>query len=511
MANKTASKAVSTVPSSFVYEDLVLHVQEIQHKIVEITKFLDDRWKNEKKIQNELKSRSLTFIDSCGNTIINKYMDHQLINAVLKKYKKDYVPKYLQKWIKIGTTEENVISPLSDYELKSTVSKYEDSYQFVTYGEVTVWVGNYEDLPPRIIILRVLLTDNIDNIKLQLKQQQQFTSIELKLLIINENTRPNKESWNEGRTLKSDDTIMSCQLYQSNCIIMAKLIKEKTNAAASTSTYQMFVKTLTGKNITLEVNSEMTTETVKELIQDMKGILPDEQRLIFGGKQLEDGRTLWDYNIQKESTIYLILRPSGKIHHFTNDRQVFNNNATASTTSYQVFVKNLTGKVLTLKVNSSMNIATVKELIQNMEGSPPDQQRLVFAGIQLEDERTLSDYNIQNESTIHMVLRLRGGMYHFTSGRQDFSNFPYDGAEAIKNVLAFELKDMNHARGFSSAELQNSVLQAQAVLSELYRAIKNYPTVGNNSDLKTIVCPSVDNKEDDNDSEDGDDVSNDQR
>ncbi|CAF1565757.1 unnamed protein product, partial [Rotaria sordida] len=198
MVNKTAGKAVSTALNSFVYDDLVFHVQGIQHKIVEITKFLDDRSENEKKIENELKSRSLTFIDPYGNLIVNKYMDHQLINTILKKYKKDYVSKYLQKWIKIGTMKENVISPLSDYELKSTVSKYADSYQFVTCGEVTVWVGNYENLPPRVIILRVLLMDNIDKIKLQLKQQQQqFINIELKSLIINENTRPNKESWNE--------------------------------------------------------------------------------------------------------------------------------------------------------------------------------------------------------------------------------------------------------------------------------------------------------------------------
>ncbi|CAF1409731.1 unnamed protein product [Adineta steineri] len=400
MAN---AAVISKKPSSFIYENLVSQVQSIQNQIMEMENIISSQLEKEKKIQNELKSRSFIFIDPYGNRTTNIYMDHESINKILRDYKKNYVPKYLQQWIQIGTKNDDIISPLSESRLKSTVSQYENGYEFVSYGEISVFIGIHEKFWPQSIVINMLLMDNIDKIKMKIKQQRRFPDFELESCIIDPNKRPNKTNWKEGAILKPEETVMSSQLYQNNCIILAKVIDNKFDSDSS-----------------------------------------------------------YDFGL---------------------------------------FVKTLTGKTMILNVNSQMNMLTIKELIQNVEGIPPDQQRLKFYGKKLEDHKTLSDYNISEKSTLHLILELRGGMYHFTSGRQDFRCLPYESMNAIQNVLTFKFQDMHNIQELSPSDLQNSILQAKTIMSTLYSKTRGIYTIDNITQLKNIILPIPNDNEDNGDDE----------
>ncbi|TNV84666.1 hypothetical protein FGO68_gene12911 [Halteria grandinella] len=233
---------------------------------------------------------------------------------------------------------------------------------------------------------------------------------------------------------------------------------------AKGESFDITVKTLTGKAIHLSVSNSTTVEDLKYMIQDCEGIPPDQQRIIFDGKQLEDMSTLDDYNVSDGDTLHLVLRLRGgmKTHQLflkqantgakvvtvdTNltvgefksriaeregipvynqrlmhcGRQLMDDKITLGEChveegetihvvlslkgGMQIFVKTQTGQTITLQVNSSNTVEDIKNMIEAQHGLAVSLQRLIFAGKQIEDGRTLNDYNIQKDSTLHLVTR----------------------------------------------------------------------------------------------------------
>ena len=137
----------------------------------------------------------------------------------------------------------------------------------------------------------------------------------------------------------------------------------------------------TGNVISLEVKSSDSFKHIKD-IQVKEGFPPSQQSLVFDGKQLEDNRTLSDYSIQTKSTLNLLLRLP---------------------ILYQIYVKMWNGNTITLKVEPSDTIYTLKTKIQDKEGILCDHQRLRSTGLDLKNNHTLSECGIQEESTVYLA------------------------------------------------------------------------------------------------------------
>jgi ubiquitin len=183
---------------------------------------------------------------------------------------------------------------------------------------------------------------------------------------------------------------------------------------------QIIIKLLTGKSITLEVSHADTIAAVKLRVQQEEAIAADQQRLIFAGKQLDDHQTLQDCGIFKGSVIHLVSTKRSQSHPYTPPQvepspsecavspgrpHVLEAPGMPVSIRVPVFAKLQSGKVVPLSVQLADTVASLKVQVQDAEGIPCHEQRLIFGGSELDDSHTIKQCNVQKESTIHVVLK----------------------------------------------------------------------------------------------------------
>ena len=175
--------------------------------------------------------------------------------------------------------------------------------------------------------------------------------------------------------------------------VMLLIIKTGSSVPEKRNQYQIFVRNLTGKmqqKLSIRVDAQMSIYEIKK--NESKIDVPvKKQRLVFAGKYLTDNLTLIDYNIKRDCLIHLILRPPSLVKDH-----------------YEIFVKTIDGRTLSLFVHKNLKIIEIKRLLSMKCNACVESMRLLKAGSDMKEDRELADYDVTKGTTLHMLMRLTG-------------------------------------------------------------------------------------------------------